>query len=84
MNSFELPATDDTFIDVPARNHKIGDSLLSTSAKTAGANLGFADGHAEFWDWKDPRTLTLTNPGGNPATPGNVDLIRLQQVARTW
>lgn len=38
--------------------------------------LTFLDGHADYWQWSDPRTLTISKhlfP-----TPGNADLVRLQ------
>ncbi|HPC95504.1 MAG TPA: prepilin-type N-terminal cleavage/methylation domain-containing protein [Sedimentisphaerales bacterium] len=55
-----------------------------------GTNFGFADGHSEYWKWKDPRTLevakadydTWQNSGRNSAQatqPGNEDLHRVQR-----
>jgi prepilin-type processing-associated H-X9-DG protein len=45
--------------------------------------LSFADGHAEIWRWKDPRTAP---PHGRPLalgnfSPGNPDIARLQSGA---
>ncbi len=40
-----------------------------------GCNFSFADGHAEYWHWLDPRTAT-TNP--NSGVPPFQDLSRLQ------
>jgi prepilin-type N-terminal cleavage/methylation domain-containing protein/prepilin-type processing-associated H-X9-DG protein len=34
------------------------------------STLGFADGHAEKHDWKDPRTLKVLQYGNNPANGG--------------
>ena len=45
-----------------------------------GANLSFADTHAEYWRWEDPQTLTV-NTWCVPQ-PGNPDLHRLQAVMR--
>lgn len=55
-----------------------------------GTNFGFADGHSEYWKWKDPRTLEVAkadydawqNSGRNGAEatqPGNEDLHRVQR-----
>jgi prepilin-type processing-associated H-X9-DG protein len=41
-----------------------------------GSNFSFADGHAEHWRWKDPRTSAMTH--GLTSTPNNPDLQRLQ------
>jgi prepilin-type N-terminal cleavage/methylation domain-containing protein/prepilin-type processing-associated H-X9-DG protein len=55
-----------------------------------GTNFGFADGHSEYWKWKDPRTLdvakadynqwqnTLRN-GAESYAYGNEDLHRVQR-----
>ena len=61
-----------TWADYPADRHD------------GAANLSFADGHAETWRWRDPRTrpfhrlgvaLPLTQP-----SPDNVDVARLQEA----
>jgi len=55
-----------------------------------GTNFGFADGHSEYWKWKDPRTLDVAkadytqwqNSGRNGAESfsyGNEDLHRVQR-----
>jgi len=55
-----------------------------------GTNFGFADGHSEYWKWKDPRTIEVAemdynywqNTGRNGAqsnSPGNEDLYRVQR-----
>jgi prepilin-type processing-associated H-X9-DG protein len=48
----------------------------------AGLNLAMADGHVEYWQWADPRTMPpLDAPFlGNLATPNNPDVARLQRV----
>ncbi len=43
-----------------------------------GTCLSFADGHAEYWQWTDPRTLKLK--GHFMSTPGNKDMERLWHV----
>ena len=40
-----------------------------------GCNFSFADGHAEYWRWHDPRTSTLNPNSGTAPYP---DLARLQ------
>jgi prepilin-type processing-associated H-X9-DG protein len=55
-----------------------------------GTNLAFADGHSEYWKWKDPRTLDVAKAdytqwqnvgrlGGESAQIGNEDLERVQR-----
>jgi len=55
-----------------------------------GTNFGFADGHSEYWKWKDPRTIEIAkmdydqwqNTGRQGAlsnSPGNEDLHRVQR-----
>ena len=49
----------------------------------AGTNFSFADGHAEYWKWEDPRTLkfALGGSGLQPAQASNMDIQRLQRAA---
>jgi len=49
-------------IDWPATYHEMG------------ANLVFADGHAEYHRWQDPRTQLKGPISGIPVQPGNVDI----------
>jgi len=42
---------------------------------THGCNFSFADGHAEYWRWHDPRTSTTTPNSGSAPYP---DLARLE------
>jgi prepilin-type N-terminal cleavage/methylation domain-containing protein/prepilin-type processing-associated H-X9-DG protein len=42
---------------------------------THGCNFSFADGHAEYWRWQDPRT---SSPNPNSGAPPYADLTRLQ------
>jgi len=55
-----------------------------------GTNFGFADGHSEYWKWKDPRTLDVAKAeygwwqstgrnGDMSRAPGNEDLHRVQR-----
>jgi prepilin-type N-terminal cleavage/methylation domain-containing protein/prepilin-type processing-associated H-X9-DG protein len=45
-----------------------------------GTTFSFADGHSEFWKWKDPRTAETTWTGNDVVQPGNVDLHRVQRA----
>ena len=44
-----------------------------------GTCFSFADGHAEIWKWRDPRS---TDPGTKPndTQPGNPDIRRVQNA----
>jgi prepilin-type N-terminal cleavage/methylation domain-containing protein/prepilin-type processing-associated H-X9-DG protein len=55
-----------------------------------GTNIGFADGHSEYWKWKDPRTIEVAEMdydqwqssgrhGSLSNSPGNEDLHRMQR-----
>jgi prepilin-type N-terminal cleavage/methylation domain-containing protein/prepilin-type processing-associated H-X9-DG protein len=56
-----------------------------------GTNFGFADGHSEYWKWRDPRTVEIGSfLPGEAITPdvqdtywsiGNEDLYRVQRAA---
>ena len=57
-----------------------------------GTNFSFADGHSEYWKWKDPRTVEIAKmdhtywqtTGRNSdisRSPGNPDLYRVQRAA---
>jgi prepilin-type processing-associated H-X9-DG protein len=49
-----------------------------------GTNFSFADGHSEYWKWKDPRTLELgwraieIKRAIRDLQPGNEDIRRCQ------
>ncbi|HNS22833.1 MAG TPA: prepilin-type N-terminal cleavage/methylation domain-containing protein [Sedimentisphaerales bacterium] len=56
-----------------------------------GTNFGFADGHSDYWKWKDPRTLEIAKAdydwwqstgrnGSMATTPGNEDLHNVQRA----
>lgn len=50
-----------------------------------GTNFSFADGHAEYWKWQDPRTIKFARQEGNwqdyRNSPGNLDMQRVQKGA---
>ena len=47
-----------------------------------GTNFSFADGHSEYWKWKDPLTIKLGNGETSVrAQKGNTDLHRVQKAA---
>jgi len=48
-----------------------------------GTNFSFADGHNEYWKWKDPRTVAFGKTGQafSGPQPGNVDIRRTQVAA---
>jgi prepilin-type N-terminal cleavage/methylation domain-containing protein/prepilin-type processing-associated H-X9-DG protein len=60
---FSTPLEGDTWEDVPGILH------------SKGGNFSFADGHAEHWRWKDPRTLTVPRNG---TTADNEDQRKVQ------
>jgi prepilin-type N-terminal cleavage/methylation domain-containing protein/prepilin-type processing-associated H-X9-DG protein len=47
-----------------------------------GTNFSFADGHSEYWKWKDRRTIDYGKMivGADPHQPGNPDLYRVQRA----
>ena len=47
-----------------------------------GTNFSFADGHSDYWKWKDPRTVKLAEMTiSENAQPGNRDLHAVQKAA---
>ncbi len=47
-----------------------------------GTNFSFADGHSDYWKWKDPRTVKLAEGTiSQPDQPGNPDLRAVQKAA---
>ncbi len=47
-----------------------------------GTNFSFADGHSEYWKWKDPRTVKLAKDKiSDSHQPGNPDLHNVQKAA---
>ena len=54
-----------------------------------GANFSFVDGHAEYWQWTDTRTINYLQDDPNwPSTlyvtANNPDLARIQAGVATW
>lgn len=46
----------------------------------SGITLGFADGHSEYYKWKDKQTIDFAQGmTSNPSQPGNPDLIKIQR-----
>jgi len=48
-----------------------------------GTNFSFADGHSEYWKWKDKRTIEFgitMDRYLRPLSPGNPDLHRVQRA----
>jgi prepilin-type N-terminal cleavage/methylation domain-containing protein/prepilin-type processing-associated H-X9-DG protein len=66
--SFAVRVTGDTWIDYPGTWH------------SKGVCLSFADGHVEYWQWTDPRTLTINT--NSVTQSNNRDLKRLQAVVQ--
>jgi len=47
-----------------------------------GTNFSFADGHSDYWKWKDPRTIQLAEGEINtPSQPKNPDIRAVQKAA---
>jgi prepilin-type N-terminal cleavage/methylation domain-containing protein/prepilin-type processing-associated H-X9-DG protein len=45
-----------------------------------GTNFSMADGHSEYWKWKDPLTVKFGNGEDvQPTQPGNPDLVKVQK-----
>jgi prepilin-type N-terminal cleavage/methylation domain-containing protein len=62
-DSFLIRTDAEYWIDVPGDWH------------LAGATLSFGDGHAEYWEWKDPRTIGMNRL--DMYAPGSPDLRRV-------
>lgn len=45
-----------------------------------GATFSFADGHSEFWKWKDPRTEDVEWENNDIVQSGNKDLHKVQRA----
>ncbi len=53
-------------------------NMIAARHRPRGANLGFVDGHLEFWQWKWPSTGVYTVQYASD--PGNPDLDRLNRA----
>jgi prepilin-type processing-associated H-X9-DG protein len=59
------------WFDMPADRHN------------QGANLSFADGHAQHWRWRTPKTFLYL--GQPPASPDEqLDFLRVQSAMKQW
>lgn len=58
----------EAWYDVPPKLH------------SKGTTFSFADGHSEFWKWRDSRTPETTFNEGKDEQPGNVDLHKVQKA----
>jgi prepilin-type N-terminal cleavage/methylation domain-containing protein/prepilin-type processing-associated H-X9-DG protein len=45
-----------------------------------GSAYSFADGHSEYWKWRDKRTIETVYTGEHQIQPGNEDLHRVQRA----
>jgi prepilin-type N-terminal cleavage/methylation domain-containing protein/prepilin-type processing-associated H-X9-DG protein len=93
MNDLVNPGPADTFVFIDERENSINDGWfamdvldqdagatwidLPATRHNKGAVLSFADCHAEFRKWKDPRTLDEMTPG--TASANNPDIAWLQK-----
>ena len=97
----EISQPDRTFVLVEEHPDSINDSLFAIDLEQVGAsarivdfpaafhlrgaNLGMADGHVEYWQWADVRTMPPVTYSGtlglNVASPNNRDVARLQAAA---
>jgi prepilin-type processing-associated H-X9-DG protein len=72
----ENPATiNDGFFAVDVGASQWGATDHAAFWHTHGCNFSFADGHAEYWRWKDPRTSTAAPDSGSGPYP---DFLRFQ------
>jgi len=70
-NSFMvIPYPSDQWIDFPANFHK-------------GCTISFADGHAIYFPFSDPRTATIKGPNTTMTNPSSVDLRDFQKWSGT-
>lgn len=77
INSFIINETQGHFVDLPAANHSLGD------------NIGFLDGHVEYWEWQTADMRTRPKHGTTGITfhhqdSGSVDWDRIREGFRTW
>jgi prepilin-type N-terminal cleavage/methylation domain-containing protein/prepilin-type processing-associated H-X9-DG protein len=75
-------------------DHRKGVAVnMITARHSDGCNLSFADGHCEYWKYKDPRTVKMANRSPIPqylvieASSDNLDLRRMYKLLkgkRNW
>ena len=69
-NPAGMPFYPEIWFDMPADRH------------TQGANLSFADGHAEHWRWRSPKAFQFL---GQPPTSGEIpDFQKVQSAMKIW
>ena len=68
--AFSVHADENRWRDVPPIHH------------SEGTTFSFADGHSEYWKWKDPRTIKFARGeiSGQSSVPDNQDLYRVQKA----
>ena len=80
------PSTAFTFLD--EGEHSIDDGYFAVVARTVwlnfpssrhdnGANLSFADGHSEYWRWREANTINLKSQLSPAVQPVDKDLNRI-------
>jgi len=71
MGGWTCYVKEDEWWDPPPIRHNLG------------TNFSFADGHSEYWQWKDPRTVAFGKTGRafSGPQPGNIDIRRTQLAA---
>lgn len=97
-NLSQVPQPDRTWVLLEENPNSINDGMFTTDLANAGAaarlidfpayfhlagaNLGMADGHVEYWQWTDARTMPpLSSPFvGNVIVPNDPDVARLQKA----
>jgi prepilin-type N-terminal cleavage/methylation domain-containing protein/prepilin-type processing-associated H-X9-DG protein len=57
---------------------------IITARHSDGCNLSFADGHCEYWKWKDSRTVKFANEeiNSDEASDNNQDLERMIELLK--
>jgi prepilin-type N-terminal cleavage/methylation domain-containing protein/prepilin-type processing-associated H-X9-DG protein len=98
-NMSQVPQPDRTFVLLEEHPDSLNDgAFISDPARVGasatwmdfpayfhlgGANLGLADGHVEYWQWADARTMPpvrFTGTIGNVSVPNDPDVARLQKI----
>ena len=71
MGGWTCYVKEDEWWDPPPIRHNLG------------TNFSFADGHNEYWEWKDRRTVAFGKTGRafSGPQPGNIDIRRTQVAA---
>ncbi len=77
-------AVEDIHADPPAWFRKPSRNI--TDRHTSGCNVSFADGHCEYWPYKDRRTADFARwrIDASQASPDNPDLYRIVRMSMGW